>query len=344
MTDEGAVRRAFAPGRVNLIGDHTDYTGGLAVPMTIDLGTTAEFAPVPGSPEVELTSGAGSEVVCVRSRATAPPGPAGTSFARLAAAAVAATRPAVGGRVRVETTLPLGAGLSSSTSLEIALVLALGFRGSPLELALLCQAAEREATAVPGGLLDQLAICSAKQDHVLLLDFATRTVEPLRFPPGLDVVVVHSGSTRSLSASGYSERSAECARAEQEIGPLRAACPRDAASIADPVIRRRARHVVTENARARAFAGALRAGDGRGAGALMDESHASLRDDFEVSSPELEQAVAALRSHDGVLGSRLTGAGFGGCAVALALAGAVRPPLGQLAGWVVRPSGPARLF
>ena len=334
---------AFAPGRVNLIGDHTDYVGGLAVPMAIDLGTTAHFAPDPGASEVEVASEATGEAVLLPLDGEGGAGTARSPFARLAGSVVAAFPPPAGGRCLVRSTLPVGAGLSSSTSLVVALALALGAGRTPRELAIACQKAEEDATGVPGGLLDQLAICLAEAGKALLLDFATLAVTPVPFPPAAEVAVVHSGVSRSLAASGYATRRAQCEAAACEIGPLRTASAADVESIGDPLLRRRARHVVTENARVLAFAEALRRDDLETAGALMDESHASLRDDFAVSSAELERAVAAVKARGGVLGARLTGAGFGGCVVALCETGSFRPPLGDLASWVVRPGGPARL-
>jgi galactokinase len=169
-----------------------------------------------------------------------------------------------------------------------------------------------------------------------------------------EVVVAHSGQARSLSASAYAVRRSEVEAAERALGlPLRHATGGDASALEDPVLRRRARHVTSENARVAAFASALAAGDLPGAGALMSESHASLRDDFEVSTPALDRLVAELSSLPGVYGARLTGAGFGGCAVALAEPGAVTGGAvtggavtgGAVTGprvWVVRPSAGAR--
>jgi galactokinase len=137
-------------------------------------------------------------------------------------------------------------------------------------------------------------------------------------PQGVDVVVVHSGQTRALVGSAYAERRAQCEAAAAVVGPLRDASEADLARIDDPILRRRARHVVTENARVPAFAACLREGDLSGAGRLMAASHASLATDFEVSTDVLDALVAELSAVDGVYGARLTGAGFGGCVVALA--------------------------
>jgi galactokinase len=143
-------------------------------------------------------------------------------------------------------------------------------------------------------------------------------VEPVPLPPASAVVVIPSGTTRTVAGSAYAERAAQCAEAEALIGPLRAASLEAVAGIADPILRARARHVVSENGRVRRFAAALRAGDVALAGRLMAESHASLRDDYAVSTPALDATVARLLATPGVFGARLTGAGFGGCVVALA--------------------------
>jgi galactokinase len=247
-----------------------------------------------------------------------------------------------GGSGHVTSTLPIGAGLSSSASLDVALALAIGFDGPPEALATLAQRAEHKAAGVRTGLLDQLAICLAEEGHALLLDCGRLIATPVPMPPEVEVLVVHSGAQRSLEASAYEERRLQCEEAASLIGPLPDATATDTELIGDAVLRHRARHVVTENARALAFAEAFRASDVRAAGLLMDESHASLRDDFEVSSPELETAVSFLRSRRGVLGARLTGAGFGGCAVALVEPGAVDLAIVPYRSWRVRAAGPAR--
>jgi galactokinase len=312
------TRTAVAPGRVNLIGDHTDHSGGLVLPMAIDLGT--RVSGTPGGDRVVLTSAdeAGTADLPL---AGADPATVEPPWARYVAGVVAEVAPATGFRGHVRTDLPVGAGLSSSAALEVAVALALGFEGPPLDLARACQRAEQRASGVPCGVMDQLASAAGVAGSALLIDCTTMEIAPVPLPPGLDVVVVHSGQQRRLAASAYAERRAECEAAAAEVGPLRDAGEADVAGLADPVLRRRARHVVTENGRVRAFAAALAAGDAARAGALMVDSHRSLRDDFEVSTPALDALVAALASTPGVHGARLTGAGFGGCAVALVEAG-----------------------
>lgn len=314
--------RAFAPGRVNLIGDHTDYTGGLALPMAVHLGTTVELER--GGPVVHLVSADEPEPAVVPvgggDPADLPPG-----WARYVAGVVAEVRPAEGGRGTVSTTLPLGAGMSSSAALEVAVALALGFQGTPLELALACQRAEQRAWGVQTGVMDQLASAAGRTGRGLLMDFTSLTVTPIPVPADVEVVVADTGERRSVAASAYDERRRQCEAAAAVIGPLRSASPEAVATIDDPLLRRRARHVVGENGRVRAFARCLDSGDLAGAGRLMTQSHASLRDDFEVSTAALDGMVDRFLEIDGVLGARLTGAGFGGCVVALVRAGTETP-------------------
>jgi galactokinase len=328
------VTTAFAPGRVNLIGDHTDTTGGLVLPMAIDLGTTIELER--GGDEVVLTSSAlpGEARVPLD---VADPAAAEPAWARYVAGVVAELRPAVGLRGHVRTTLPVGAGLSSSAALEVAVAVGLAPDQPAVERALACQRAEQRASGVPCGVMDQLASAAGVDGHALLVDCTTLAVTPVPLPAGIEVVVVHSGQARELAGSAYAARRAACEAAEAIVGPLRHAAEDDLLGVHDPVIRRRARHVVRENARVRAAAAALRDGDVETVGRLLVESHHSLRDDFEVSTPALDAVVDRLVATPGVLGARLTGAGFGGCAVALAEPGAVTD------GWTVRASSGAAL-
>lgn len=308
------MRRAFAPGRVNLIGEHTDYSGGYALPMAIHLGTTIELRP--GGDAIVLRSA--DELTPMRvPLAVQDPSSLDPSWGRAIAGVVAELHPSSGGEGTVTTTLPIGAGLSSSAALEVAAALALGFVGTRLELALLCQRAEQNATGVPCGIMDQLASAGGVSGHALLIDCTTNDLIPVPLPEGLEVVAVHSGERRTLAGSAYAARRAACLTAAELIGPLRDASLSDLDCLPTTAVRRCARHVVSENARTLAFADALRNGDLAAAGHLMDDSHRSLRDDFEVSTPALDALVARLQGTPGVYGARLTGAGFGGCAVAI---------------------------
>jgi galactokinase len=340
---------AFAPGRVNLIGEHTDYTGGLALPMAIQLGTTVH-ARLGGS-TIRLRSDAlDGEVALNLDEACDPSGvspPWGRYVAGVAAELTAAAptlailRPIDG---QITSSLPVGAGLSSSASLEIAVALALGFVGTTGELAHLAQRAEQAASGVPCGLMDQLAVACGVDGAALLVDFTSLEVTPVPVPPTLAVIVAHSGQQRTLAGSAYAQRRQDCERAADHVGGLATASLNDLGSIKDPVVRRRARHVLSENARVLAMVEALAADDRAGAGELLNESHTSLREDFEVSTPALDDLVAHLQSQPGVHGARLTGAGFGGCAVALAEPGAVADLLDDAGDrWLVVPSAGATI-
>jgi galactokinase len=212
------------------------------------------------------------------------------------------------------SSVPSGSGLSSSAALEVAVALALGGGDlTPLELALACQRAEHLATGVPSGVMDQLASVAARADHALLIDCRSLELRHVPIPEDAAFVVVHSGVPRTLERSAYAERRAECERIARGLGleSLRDATLEQV--VDEPV----ARHVVTENQRVEHTADALERADLRRVGELMRESHASLRDDYSVSTPELDRLTELLESA-GAHGARLTGAGFGGCVVAIA--------------------------
>ncbi|HEY5155398.1 MAG TPA: galactokinase [Acidimicrobiales bacterium] len=329
-----AAIRAWAPGRVNLIGEHTDYIGGLAVPMAIDLGTTIVGRRVPD--EVELRSDGFPGTVHIPLDVS-DPASVEPPWGRYVAGVISVLRPRFGIRGAVTTTIPVGTGLSSSAALELAVAMAVGADGSPLEVALACQQAEQTASGVPCGVMDQLTSAAGVAGHVLLIDFASLHVEPVPVPAGVDVVVVPSGQQRELAGSAYAERRAQLEAAEREIGPLRTARRADVERLTDPVTRARARHVVTENERVRSFVEAFRAGDLAGAGALMIQAHASFRDDFAASTPVVDALVERLVATPGVHGARLTGGGFGGCAVALTEPGVLHE------GWTVQAAAGAHV-
>ncbi len=321
------MRRAVAPGRVNLIGDHTDYTGGLVLPMAIDRFT--EVRGTVGGSRVQLTSEDEQQPVDLPLQVDRPQD-ANPLWAKYIAGVIAEMPPPVGFSGDVATTIPIGAGLSSSAALEVSTALALGFAGSRLELAQLCQRAENRATGLPSGIMDQLAIAAGVAGHALLIDCSELTVLPVAMPADVEVVVQFI-THRRLVGSPYADRVAECAAAEQAIGPLRQATISQARSIDDSVVRARALHVIGENRRVGQFVAALAAGSIDDAGRLMAASHESLRDLYQTSTPAMDAAVDVLLHTQGVYGARMTGGGFGGCVVALTEPGALT------SGWVVRP-------
>jgi galactokinase len=321
---------------VNLIAHPTDYPGGLDFPMAIDRGTTIDYTP--GGTRISLRSDAEDGEVdvtlpCTGDASTVQP-PWGSYVAAMAAELGAGTG-LVG---EVTSNIPAGAGLSSSAALECAIGLALGFEGTPTELALAARRAEHAATGVPTGIMDQLCIAAAQAGHATMIDCHTLEVTQVPVPTDIDVVI-RFVAHRTLLGSAYSDRVAECARAEEVLGPLRTATVDDVdeheAALGDIPLRR-ARHVITENQRVRDFAAALEHGDYVTAGALMTQSHESLRADFETSTPTMNAAVARLVGTPGVFGARMTGGGFGGCVVAICAPGSLTE------GWNVVASDGAR--
>ena len=326
-------RRAVAPGRVNLIGDHTDFTGGLVMPMAIDRYTEIHFSPDPE--RVRLASLDDPRKVDLPLQ-IADPGSVEPAWGRYIAAVIAEVSPSAGIHGHVTSDIPIGAGLSSSASLEVAMALALGYTGSERELAKLCRRAEHRATGVPTGIMDQMVIAAGVHGHALLIDCSDLSIESVPVPVDAEIVVEFVAH-RTLVGSPYTERVAQCARAEELIGPLRSATPELAATIDEPLVRARALHVTGENQRVRNFATALRGGDLVTAGRLMVESHHSMRDLYECSTAQVDAVVERMCATPGVYGARITGGGYGGCVVALSEPGALRT------GWVVRPVDGARL-
>jgi galactokinase len=330
-----------SPGRVNLIGDHTDYVGGLSLPCAIDLAVTATITR--GGERISLSSDATAEVASFTLADADAVDDAATTWVRLVHAVAAMVGPTVGVEGRLTTTLPIGSGLSSSAACTIALCLALGFDGSAHDLALVAHAAEQRGTGVPCGVLDQLAIVHGRAGHACVIDAAALTATPVAIPATVSIVVISSGHSRVVSDTPYAERRAEAEAAMEALGGLAAATDTAADALRDPVARRRARHILSENARVRAMAEAFAASDARAAGQLMRESHRSLKTDAEVSTHDLDSLVDALSSRPGVYGARLTGAGFGGSAVALVHADAAATIAETFGGRVVVASDGARV-
>ncbi len=327
--------RAFAPGRVNLIGEHTDYNNGLALPFAIAEGVTVSAIAAPlGSPEAGRVHAYARDLDERDDFPLADPerAPGWRAFVRGIVAELArAGRPLVGASVEISGQLPPGAGLSSSAALEVALCLALADLGGGaplprLDMARLCARVENDWVGAHTGLLDQLASLYGAPDTALCIDFRTLHVEPV--PLMLDdwrLVVLDSGERHLHASSGYNQRRAECARACELLGveSLREADAAAAERLPEPM-RRRALHVIEENQRVREAVLALRADDLPRLGELLDASHRSLRDNYEVSTPAVEAAVGRLLSA-GASGARLVGGGFGGSVLGLFAPGTSHP-------------------
>jgi galactokinase len=313
--------QASAPGRVNLLGEHTDYNDGFVLPTAIPQHTTVfiGYSPndrhhfysaelkesVDATPEF-IPQGFGSYLYgCIRVLENV-----GHSVPLL--------------NVFVTSSVPIGSGLSSSAALEVAMLrglrLLLGLDLDDVQIAQLGQQAEIRYAGVSCGILDQMASSLADTEHMLFLDTRTLNRQILPFPAGAELIVIDSGVTRSLASSGYNQRRAECEEAARQLGikALRDVNdPKKAEQLSDP-FRKRARHVITENNR---VLKALEDVSAESFGELMNASHASLRDDYEVSVPALDSLVDILQNTSGVFGARLTGAGFGGACVALVAVG-----------------------
>ena len=342
----------FAPGRVNLMGEHVDYNDGLVLPMPITAGTAVAWGP---------GEDAGVEAVALdldRARdrfvlgAAQPHAPADwRSYVRGMAGVLAARGHALGGaRLAICGDIPRGAGLSSSASLCIAVgraLLTASGRAAlpPRELALAAQAAEHHWAGVHCGIMDQMAVAAGAPGHAVLLDCRDLTTRSIGLPADWAVLIVQSGVVRGLVDGHYNARRADCEAAAQALGvvALRDADPAQIAAAAlDPVVRRRALHVAHEIARTRAAVAAIEARDLPALGALMRASHASLRDQFEVSVPPVDALVEVLNMAIGAAGgARMTGGGFGGAVVAVLADRDVPRVLGALeAGYSVPGGGP----
>ncbi|MGA2925333.1 MAG: galactokinase [Solirubrobacteraceae bacterium] len=336
---------AFAPGRVNLIGEHTDYNDGLALPFAIDAGVTVRADALAGDRIEAFAADLDASDSFALRRPRRVQG--WRAFVRGAVAelrlAGVAVRPA---RLRISGSVPRGSGLSSSAALEVALCLALvhcSDASAPgrIELAQLCSRIESEWVGAQTGLLDQLASLYGERDRALLIDFRSLQVTTVALElAGHTLVTLDSGERHANAASGYNARRAQCAQACELLGiaSLRDATLAQAERLPEPVARR-ARHVITENERVRQTVAALGRGDLAAVGRLLDASHASLRDCYEVSTPAVEAAVARLRDA-GAIGARIVGGGFGGHVLGL-LAPDATPPDGALE---VRPGPGARLL
>ena len=323
--------RVIAPGRVNLIGEHTDYTGGLVFPMAIDRWTTIDYDVADAEIVLDSAEEDGTVSLALGQPFDASMKPSWGRYVSAVASLMDSPRGISG---HVSTTIPVGAGLSSSAALEIAVALALDCELPATELAQMTQRAEHLATGIPTGIMDQLCITSARQGHGALIDCTTLAVRHIPIPSDVKIVVRFIAH-RTLVGTAYADRVAQCKAAESIIGPLRNAAMSDIAKIDNKIIRARASHVVSENERVLDFSSALEEGDYHTAGFVMTDSHTSLTNDFEVSNSQMDQAVRNMCATPGVFGARMTGGGFGGCIVALCEPDAV------VDGWHVQPVGAA---
>ncbi len=315
-----------APGRVNLIGEHTDYNDGFVMPLAIEQATWIALRPRADT-TVNLYGIDHQELLRFDAARPEHGGPAWSEYPKGVAAALREEGLDLRGFDGVTACdVPMGAGLSSSASFELAIARALhavsGWPWDPVRMALAGQRAENRWVGVNCGIMDQLISAIGRAGHALLIDCRDLTHRAVPLPAGCAVVIMDTMTRRGLVDSLYNERRAQCQQVAAHFGVAKL---RDIsrevfeARVAelDPVARKRARHVITENARTLAAAEAMQAGHAGLLGELMNASHDSLRDDFEVTNRELNTIVSVARLHSACLGARMTGAGFGGCAVAL---------------------------
>ena len=323
----GAVAYA-APGRINLIGEHTDYNLGFALPIALPERTVVTLHPDGADTlRVESADEPGEAVI----RLDTTPG-AVTGWGAYVAGVIWALREAghtvVGGRMSITSDVAMGSGLASSAALECAVLGAMaaatGTQLDRTELARIAQRAENEYVGAPTGLMDQLASLYGAPRRALLMDFQSVGVREVPFDPdayGVALVLIDSRAPHRHAGGEYAARRRSCERAAiaMGVGSLREAQERGVASLgrgADPVDARRARHVLTENARVLDFVAALEATEWNRAGSILSASHASMRDDFEITTPQID-LIADTAVGAGALGARMTGGGFGGCVIAL---------------------------
>jgi galactokinase len=321
-----------APGRVNLIGEHTDYNLGLVLPIAIDLSCYTASAPNRrGTLRIYSTNlDQGREWPLDEIAGLRPAGD-WTDYV----IGVARQLPLGRGRdLLIHSEVPLGSGLSSSAALEVSTALALGWSGDlpSIELAKLARRAENEFRGMPCGIMDQYASVFGKRSAALLIDCRSLESEAAPLPDGVAIVAVNSMVKHELGQSAYPQRVRECAAAAQEMGveSLRDAKIQQLSLISDQVVQRRAKHVLSENHRVLDFVAASRRADVREMGRLFVESHRSLQQDYEVSCEELDFLVDRAIEMEGVFGARMTGGGFGGCTVNLVSPAAVEKFEGHL--------------
>jgi galactokinase len=316
-----------APGRVNLIGEHTDYNDGFVLPMAIDRSIWIALRPRHDGNIACLSLDLETEVHFSLDSIQREEEGWGEYLKGVTWAMQEAGMRLYGWEGILSGDVPVGAGLSSSAALEMAIaranVVVSGLDWVPTTFALLGQRAENIWVGVQCGIMDQLVSAAGVEGHGLLIDCRSLEVEPIPLPPKTSVVILDTGTRRGLAESAYNERRKQCEIAAQffNVPALRDVSIEQFQANAhglDVITRKRTRHVITENERTLMAAEAMRSGDARALGRLMDDSHESLRDDFEVSNEALNHMVSLARSNPACFGARMTGAGFGGCVVALA--------------------------
>lgn len=312
-----------APGRVNLIGEHTDYNGGFVLPMAIPQRTHAVLRRRDDRQVHAWSADIGGEMPVVYELGTETPIAGWIDYVAGMTAACRAAHHRLGGfEIRLRSDVPLGSGLSSSASLLIAVGRGLralfGLRVDDQGLAQLAHQAEHDFVGAPVGVMDQLACSLADDRTALFIDTYALSVRRVRLPPSAEIVVIDSGVAHQHATGDYRTRRAECEAAARALGLdwLRYAVPSKIAMLGDPLLRKRASHVVSEDARVMACVRALEDGDDVAVGALFDASHRSLREDFEATVPAVDALVAVTRALPSVHGARMTGGGFGGAIVA----------------------------
>jgi galactokinase len=311
-----------APGRVNLIGEHTDYNDGFVLPMALPFSIA-----IAGEPRADgqvIAHSEGFAPVSFVMTDAPDPSRGWQAYVHGTADMLACSGHRIAGwQAAIASDIPTGASLSSSAALEVAsglaFVTAAGATIDRIELARIGQRVENDVMGLPSGIMDQLASAVSREGSAALIDCRDLSIVEARLPAGVDVVIMDTGTRRRLVDSAYAERRHDCEVACRALGvaSLRDATLDRLDRIVDERVRRRARHVITENARTLATVEAMKAGAATEVGRLIDASHTSLRDDFEVSGPALDAIVELARSAPGCHGARMTGGGFAGCAVAL---------------------------
>jgi len=311
-----------APGRVNIIGEHTDYNDGFVLPMALPFEVVIAGAARDDNQVIAVSEGF-DQVQFVLDDATIDTDSWEVYLHGTARMLLDSGFTAGGWQGCLASDIPGGASLSSSAALEVASGLAFvtsaGATIQPSELARVGQRVENEVLGLPSGIMDQLASAASVDGAASLIDCRDLSTTAVPLPDGVDIVIMDTGTRRELVDSEYAARRAACETAAAAIGvrALRDADLEQVAALEDPLLRQRATHVVAENERTLAAAAAMRSGDASELGQLMNASHASLRDGYEVSGPALDHIVALAQEINGCLGARMTGGGFAGAAVAL---------------------------